>query len=278
MEKVTMASKPTANEVRNAIESASEATERLFLACTRAMALATTAKLCRAADWREEHLNIRGSLTAASAALALPLFAKLEPLVQSHLGVLARAKDLVEFIEGALRPMAAKDWENKSRVGKKLQAAVAANGLKAFPPKISRQLLLDLRTERIELLRFCIDLQNQTALEELTAALRDRHSEAQAQQLTERLRFEASTFTVYLDNQVFQSVDPVAFKLLETLSQYTLQTKLPLNGEKLQHLAGCRGKKINREFDKLPPALRDLINGADGTGRWVLLPLLPKSP
>jgi hypothetical protein len=86
----------------------------------------------------------------------------------------------------------------------------------------------------------------------------------------ERLRFDPDTYGISLDDQAFPGVDPTAFRLLRAL--YNGRHNGPLSGRELQRAAGMTGKNLNREWDKLPGPLRDLVLGAGGKGYSLRLP------
>jgi hypothetical protein len=85
-----------------------------------------------------------------------------------------------------------------------------------------------------------------------------------------RLRFDDAALTVTLDGQPYPSIDPVPYRLLRALHE--AGPDRIVRGTALLGLHGLKGKKLSREWNKLPAELREIVRGSGGKGYWLELP------
>jgi hypothetical protein len=84
-----------------------------------------------------------------------------------------------------------------------------------------------------------------------------------------RLTFDDQTLTIILDEHPYTVEDPTAFRYFQTVA---LASPRIVTAKELQGLQGCKGKRPDSYFRRLPEPLQDCIKGKRGEGYHLQLP------
>lgn len=89
-----------------------------------------------------------------------------------------------------------------------------------------------------------------------------------------RVQVEPASKTVNLDGARYSIESPEAFVMLYALVK---AEGAKVRGNELQSERGCKGKKVSRVIENLPPELHGIIKSQDGNagGYWITLPKMP---
>jgi hypothetical protein len=86
-----------------------------------------------------------------------------------------------------------------------------------------------------------------------------------------RITLDQDSCTITFDGTPYPGIDPVAFQIFKAIWD---RRPARVSSTVLDGLPGLHGKNFSRELKKLPKDLRELVNGAGGSGYGILLPPL----
>jgi hypothetical protein len=96
--------------------------------------------------------------------------------------------------------------------------------------------------------------------------------EAELEAASPRLVIEPDSKTATLDGVIYASLQPDGILILQALLEADGRV---MTGDDLRSLPGLKGKRIDRCYRRLPPALQQIVRTETGKGYWIELPGLP---
>lgn len=84
-----------------------------------------------------------------------------------------------------------------------------------------------------------------------------------------RLTLDQESYTITLDGTPYSGIDATAFTIFNAIWN---ARPLKVSSTRLRKIPALARKNIGRELDKLPKDLRDLVDGAPGSGYSIVLP------